>query len=85
MSSKLCIASDKNKECQPLQTLVCSGFCSLGEALHDTREWFQKSRECGCETCIEYIGYLQKRIGPLVETIGSYHKELTEVIGYVKD
>ena len=80
MSSKLCTATDKNEECQPLQTAVCHVFVGIEEAIQNTEEWFKKGRECGCEVCIEYIGYLQKRIGPLVETIGSYHKELTKVI-----
>lgn len=84
MSSKVCTARDKNEECQPLQTAVCGVFVDIESAIHDTKEWFQKSRNCDCEVCIEYIGYLQKRLGPLVETIGSYHKELTKVVGYVK-
>ena len=81
MSSKWCTTS--NKDWQVPQTSVCSGFVNIGKALQDTRKFFQKCRECGCESCIEDIGYLQKRIGPLVETIGSYHKELTEIIGYI--
>ena len=80
MSSELCTETDKNEECQPLQTAVCHLFVNMEEAIQNTEEWFHKCRECGCETCIEYIGYLQKRISPLVETIGSYHKKLTEVI-----
>ena len=84
MSSKLCTATDKNEECQPLQTEVCSLFVNITALIQNTEEWFQKGKECGCETCIEYIDLLQKRIGPLVEDIGSFHKELTEVIGYVK-
>ena len=83
MSSKWCTTT--NEDWQGLQTAVCSGFCFMGEALQDTREWFQKCRECGCESCITHIDLVQKRLGPLVETIGTYHKELTEVIGYVKD
>ena len=80
MSSEVCTETDKNEECQPLQTAVCCLFVNMEEAIQDTEAWFQKSRECGCETCIEYIRHLQKRIGPLVETIGSYHKKLTKVI-----
>ncbi len=83
MSNKWC--NKTNEDWSPLQHSVCCIFGELGELKSDTEEWFKKSRECGCDTCIEYIGYLQKRLGPLVETIGTYHKELTEVIGYVKD